>query len=361
MSATELGKESLLFAERWPAAQRPKTTPIFADGSRLATREFEFAMEGMRLQPARPRAEFVTRRAQAELRFVINCPAPEEDRLTWGDYHFAVAIAEALSRLGHHAEVATKERWDARNAAADIVIHLRGIVTIEPVAGARNVMWLISHPDRVPPEEFEGCDMIFAASDPCRQYLRARFGMSAEVVPQATDPGRFHAPGKPVAEAADVALFVGNSRLQARPIVFDAIQAGLPLAVYGGDWDPFIDPGFIKGKHIPNEQLSDWYGSAKVVLNDHWPAMQRFGIVSNRLFDVTAAGGIAISDHVDGIEELFEGHVRTYRSLGEFRELIRNLDDWRPSDAARLSLSRKIRAEHSFEMRVRAMLDHLLR
>ena len=112
---------------------------------------------------------------------------------------------------------------------------------------------------------------------------------------QATDPERFH-PDAGSPGTGDAVLFVGNSRRLLRPVVRDALAAGLPLAVYGDLWSGLVPDEVVRGRSIPNDQLAAAYRSAGVVLNDHHDDMRADGFVSNRLFDAVASGARVVTD-----------------------------------------------------------------
>ena len=54
-----------------------------------------------------------------------------------------------------------------------------------------------------------------------------------------------------------------------------SIERGIPIDIYGSDWDGLIDASHVVAEHLPNEQLAAAYRSAGVVLNDHWPGIPR--------------------------------------------------------------------------------------
>jgi len=117
-------------------------------------------------------------------------------------------------------------------------------------------------------------------------------------------------------------LFVGNSRRVYRKILRDLLPTDHNLSVYGADWDRLIDKKYIKGKHIPNNELHQAYSSCKILLNDHWEDMREKGFISNRIFDGIACGAYIISDSVAGLDELFGNRVDTYNTTEELNQLI---------------------------------------
>jgi spore maturation protein CgeB len=143
--------------------------------------------------------------------------------------------------------------------------------------------------------------------------------------------------------------------------VIEPIRAGIPVSVYGPDWRGWIPAHAIKGTGVPNSELPALYERASVVVNDHWPAMRDAGFVSNRLYDVVAAGGRGISDDVEGIDEIFGGAVATYRSIPELLDLLRADPRTVFPDELELSrLSALVRARDSFDARARTLLDDVL-
>lgn len=275
----------------------------------------------------------------------------------WGDTHFGRALQRQLERRGHPTRLYLRDSYSSPDLVrADIALHLHGLVVPRPQPAQVNVLWVISHPERVDRRRTEGYDLVLTASEPFAAELTPI--APAPVVPlhQATDPERFRPePGGP---AHDL-LFVGNSRRTRRTIVDDLTPTRHDLAVYGGDWTPdLLDPRHLRGEIVHNAELHRHYAAAKIVLNDHWPEMARLGFVSNRIFDALAAGAMVVTDPVEGLERLFDGAVLTYRGREELRGLVdRYLDD----AGARRDLAGRGRAavleRHTFAHRVERIMQ----
>jgi O-antigen biosynthesis protein len=295
------------------------------------------------------------------LRWAIKIAAPSSEQGDkWGDVHFAADLAAALRRLGQHVAVDRRPAHERSTCGLDdVVLNLRGLATLRLRPDQVNLIWVISHPDQVDLAELRGYDRAFAASVPWSQAM-TRAGVSVEPLLQATDPERFQ-PGLAQPDSGPAVLFVGNSRGVVRPIVRDALTAGTDLAVYGTRWSGFIDPAHVRGTYLANETVGAAYRAAGVVLNDHWPDMAAQGFVSNRVFDVVAAGGRVISDPVAGLSELFGGAVLEYRTPDDLARWTGPArDSVFPSPQDLLAISARVRAEHSFEARARKLLDAAL-
>ncbi|WP_298804241.1 glycosyltransferase [uncultured Pseudokineococcus sp.] len=313
-----------------------------------------------RADPRYRPAATVVAESPPRLRWAVRTAAlagPRGD--VWGDRYFGRAVADALAALGQEVVVDTRHSLGRSTAQLDdVVLAVRGKVPLAPADGAVRLAWVISHPDLVGADELAAYDRVWAASavwasDPAR-------GRHVGTLLQATDPALFH----PAAEHEDVerheVLFVGSSRSVYRPVVRVLVEAGRDVAVYGGGWERFLPPGVLRGAGIDNTALSAAYRGAGVVLNDHWDDMRRAGFASNRLFDAAASGARVISDHVEGLEEVFGPLVRTYRDQQELLALVDEGPAGFPPDDERARLGRLVGAEHSFAARARVLLDAAL-
>lgn len=275
-------------------------------------------------------------------------------RQRWGDHHFAVGAAKALRRAGHRTRVLCQAELDQHDlTAVDRVVLLAGKVALRGVPGTPTTAWVISHPDRVVPAALAGLEQVLVASDRFAAALREQ-GVEASALHQATDPDRFRpTAGGPHHEL----LFVGNSRGVRRRIL-DDLPAGRVPAVYGYGWDDsLLDPACLCGEHVPNEQLPAYYTAADVVLNDHWDTMRALAFPSNRLYDAAACGSAVVSDHLDGLDRLFDGAIATYRDRAD---LARVIDGLLADAGRRRELGERARRvvlqRHTFDHRVPALL-----
>lgn len=289
------------------------------------------------------------------LRWAIKTAAPAGlGAEWWGDTHFARGIAAALRELGQDVIIDSIGARDRpTHYLDDVELVLRGPETIAPHPHATSLMWIISHPDQITPDETAQFDHVFAASETWAQTALSTLG-AIEPLLQCTDTRQFRPTG--VAES-DRIVFVGTARGIPRPSVIEPIRAGFEVDVIGPDWTGWIPASSVLATGISNSELPTLYEGARVVLNDHWPAMRRAGFVSNRLFDVVAAGGRAISDSVTGVDELFEGMVQTYDTIPELLELLReDPHELFPQADAAAAISHSVREQHSFDARAATLL-----
>ena len=337
-----------LFLERWRARLPAPDPGVYA---RVG---FELAEVGSddRPQPvAQPRLGARVRAHDDQLRWSISLPSTAghwgDD---WGDTHLAESLARALRDCGE--DVVTRRR-DAHETGPthldDVHLAIRGRFPVRPHPGKINVLWVISHPDSFRGAEVEGYDVLCAASPTWAEELARTTGRPVLTLLQATEVtesvGR--RPRRPEA------LFVGSSFPDRdRPIVREALDAKIPLAVHGRGWDSLPD-GVWRSAYVANDQLPELYAEHVLVLADHWPDMARHGFVANRVFDAVAAGAHVASDPVAGIDALFGPEVRVVSDRHELRAAF----DAAVAEGEVRSAADGVRREHSFRARAQVLVE----
>ena len=280
-----------------------------------------------------------------------------EHGATSGDYHFARALQRQFERRGLPSTVYFRPDWKAPvSTRDDVLIHLWGRYPVDRRSGQTMLLWILYHPELVTDELLDAYDLVLVASDRFATTIAPRSRAPVVSLHQAADPERFR-PG--MSGPAHELLFVGNSRGVRRPILDDITPTRHDLAVYGGGWPPdLLDPAHLQGSSVPNGELPGYYGSAAIVLNDHWQESAEAGFLNNRLYDVLASGGFVISDAVDGLREEFDDGVVAYRDAAD---LVRLVEQYLADPSAREERAergrRAVLDRHTFSHRV----DEILR
>lgn len=293
----------------------------------------------VRLRPKVPMAVDAIRELDAEyhnfvaehldentrFRIAIKVPVPKKERVeTWGDFHFARSLEKALKKRGHGVRIDLLDAWYEDPLEIDVVIVLRGLSPYQPASNHINIMWNISHPDKVGIDEYGNYDHICLASEHYVSVLSGKTDTPVSPLLQCTDTHVFFQDASEDVPVHDL-LFVGNSRKKYRKIVKDSIEQGLPLTVYGTRWEGIIDKRYIQGQYIDNQELHKYYSNCKVLLNDHWPSMGRYGFFSNRLFDAGACGACVVSDEALGMEAVFGDAITTYKTPEDLKRIVQQL------------------------------------
>ena len=180
--------------------------------------------------------------------------AVREDRRRWGDWHFARDLAGALERLGYSTRIytadhaATIEADDCRRAPrgawARTVPTGRGpaerAVDHQSPRGRRRtrVRRRRSRVRRV--GTLRGRTAHRARRRPSRCCCR----------PPTTTAS---CPARRIPRYAHPLTFVAKTREVLRPIVADALAAGLRPTIYGSGWEGFVDPDLIAADYVSND------------------------------------------------------------------------------------------------------------
>jgi len=252
----------------------------------------------------------------------IKIPVPKwEIANEWGDYHFALSLAKEFRKLETNVKITILPNWENDSDVwFNHVLLLRGLSIYEPKQYHFNMMWNISHPDQIPISEYQWYDVIFVASLKWAKMLETMVDVPVLPLLQCSDHERFNKPYQQLKHYQ--LLFVGNSRKIFRKILFDLLPTQYHLSVFGSKWEGIIDEAYIKGEYISNDVLGDEYARCEILLNDHWDDMREKGFISNRIFDAFLSSAFIISDAIEGIEDVFEDALITYKDKEDLNQLI---------------------------------------
>ena len=241
----------------------------------------------------------------------------------WGDFHFAELLKQQLENKGFHVFLHVQTEWYGRSSAeCDINLVLRGLRRHIVNQNQINIMWNISHPDGVTNDEYEDYDHVFIASNYWAKKISETSKARVEPLLQCSDTARFHPPTESEKHGNQhQLLFVGNSRGLFRKILKDLLPTKYDLAIYGEHPIAEIPEKTLLGDYLPNEELYKYYGSADILLNDHWDDMKEKGFISNRIYDGLASGAFIISDKVEYMDDL-ENYIVTYESADELKKCV---------------------------------------
>ena len=258
-------------------------------------------------------------------RIAIKIGAPDmKSAVDWGDLYYAEEIAKELRKLGYYVRIDTLDCWYDRSIHIDVALVLRGLTPYRAFEDQLNILWIISHPESVSVDELSRFDHVFTASGPGAEMPRkgrdaSRLLQFSAFTPQST---RKSLEDEAMALVNKIAkndiLFVGNTRNVRREFIL-GVHKRHGVKFIGRGWDKYVSPDDILAEHIDNDILPLAYSRAGCVLNDHWSDMKDADILSNRIFDVAASGGVVFSDYVAYGPELF-GDFHFCKSVEVFSE-----------------------------------------
>ncbi len=169
-------------------------------------------------------------------KIAIKIPAPNWDEVhEWGDYHVSLGLKKEFEKKNCDVLLQILPEWDNDDdAKCDVVIVLRGLSRYNPKPRHFNIMWNISHPDKVSIEEYNQYDYVLIASEIWTDKIREDVDVPVEAMLQCTDPELFY---PDLGEEQHELLFVGNSRKVFRKIIKDLLPTDKDLSVYGTNWE----------------------------------------------------------------------------------------------------------------------------
>lgn len=253
--------------------------------------------------------------------FKIGVPSWKEVEF-WGDYHLVRAMGKELEKRGHKYKIQILPEWKGPDdSLSDITIHVKGLSRYKPKRGPINIMWLISHPEKVKLKELKLYDLILVASRPFARWLQGKIDIPVYTLLQFADSSLMY-PDEPEPDSECQLLFLGNSRLVRRQIMVDLLPTEFGLHVWGSDWEGIIPEGYIRGRYFPYENARKLYSNAGIVLNDHWEDMRDRGFINNRIFDALACKAFVLSDRCEDLEKLLHQGVITYQGKRDLYEKI---------------------------------------
>ena len=260
-----------------------------------------------------------------------------------GDFFLAQDLGLGLEKLGYTVEYRFREDFDNMNLKdAGNIIYFKGYYNFSPLpqdnVKKRKKVLYIYYVEGLNENALKEADVIASASKKFLNNYILNKGYKGQYVPQFTNPERFKNSTDPIPNLADV-LFVGSNHTgKSRKSVDYAINANANLDVYGKYWNGYIPQSYIKGNYIENNNLSQYYANAKIVLNDHREDMQHFGFISNRIYDVSASGGFVFTDYLEEIEEIYGDSIAMFKTQEEFTQ---KLQYYLANEAIRKEMSKK--------------------
>jgi spore maturation protein CgeB len=141
-----------------------------------------------------------------------------------------------------------------------------------------------------------------------------------------------------------------------------------PVGLWGPGWEmaeelKAFPPGTWRGRHLQAAEVAKVYNLAEICPNIHHPQTRLAG-VNMRTFEILAAGGFQLVDHIAGLEENFEvgREIVSYDSPDHFRELAAYYLA-HPEERAAISERGRTRVlrDHTYEQRLLTILRTLPR
>jgi len=257
----------------------------------------------------------------------------------------------------------------ARDSRCDVIINVEQSLMPATVAkirsgGRRIALW---YPDSVGNIArmamiASDYDALFIKDPSFVQRLAQVYGLPAVYMPEACNPKWHHPIGQPGQEPYIVV--VGNLYPTRARLLQRLHDVGIPLQLYGTDFPRWYDAGqlaqLFTHSFVTREAKSRVFREARGVLNNLHPA--EMNSVNARLFEATAAGGAVLCENRDILQDLFAVNKEVL-VFSTFDELVDHchslLDDPDLTRTIGDAATARANAQHTYEIRLTAILEHL--
>lgn len=230
------------------------------------------------------------------------------------------AMEKAFSRVGYNVVTTTEDNLYADTSKdAGVNLYLRGYGPFNEVKTNQkgvNIIYVRDY-DSLFEDEIKVFDGVATSSPDFYNYLLGA-GFAVAYVPEFTDPSVFYpAPKK---ELERDLLYVGDND-RSSPAISAAVEANLPLEIYGRFWVGNIDDNFIKGEYIHDNDLGAYFSSAKINLVNVTEHESELGIIPSRVYDIAASKGFMLAPYNKKIEAVFGDAIPMYKNAEELKAL----------------------------------------
>lgn len=230
------------------------------------------------------------------------------------------AMEKAFTRLGYNVVSSTEDNlYPSTSEDAGVNVYVRGynqFQELRPNKKAVNVLYIRDF-DSLYPEELDAFDGIATSSHDFYDYVMSN-GYAAAYVPEFSDPSVFFpAPRKDLEKDL---LYVGDNDRYS-PAIATALEAKLPVRIYGRFWTGNVEEENIGGEYIHDNDLGAYFSSAKINLVNVSANEARIGIIPSRVFDIASAKGFMIAPYNKEIEAVFGDAIPMFNNAEELKKL----------------------------------------
>lgn len=229
-------------------------------------------------------------------------------------------MEKAFSRVGYDV-VSTTEDNLYPNIAQDagVNIYVRGYVPYAQTKlndKAVNIVYIRDF-DVLSEDELKAFDGIATSSHDFYNYVMGA-GYAGVYLPEFTEPSVFYP--NPRENLVTDLLYVGDNNRHSKS-VSAALEAKLPIRIYGRFWQGNIEDEYILGEYINDMDLGAYFSSAKINLVNVSDHEAEIGIIPSRVFDIAASKGFMIAPYNKEIEAVFGDAIPMFKNADELKAL----------------------------------------
>ena len=237
-----------------------------------------------------------------------------------GRADMTTSMERSFSRVGYDVVTTTEDnQYPATAEDAGVNFYVRGYVPFNELKtnkNAVNIVYIRDY-DTLQQEELDAFDGIATSSPDFYNFVMSS-NYAAVYLPEFTDISVFYP--KPTASLERNLLYVGDNDRHSVAIKA-ALDAKLPVEIFGRLWEGNIDDEYIKGEYIHDNDLSSYFSSAKINLVNVSTHESELAIIPSRVFDIAASKGFMIAPYNREIETVFGDAIPMYKNAEELKAL----------------------------------------
>ncbi len=233
---------------------------------------------------------------------------------------FAPMMERGFSKIGYDVVISAEDNlYPAQDDNAGVNIYVRANSAFRRLNTNQNAVNIVYITDftSLDFKEIDNFDGI-ATSSPAFYSYAMQNNYAVAFVPEFTDTSIFYPNYQEHLERN--VLFVSDNN-QGSIVIGSALEANLPLEIYGYYWIGNIEDQYIKGTSISDSELSSYFSSAKINLVNISDYEREIGVIPSRVYDIAASKGFMLAPYHKEIEVIFGDSIPMYKNAEELGAL----------------------------------------
>jgi hypothetical protein len=182
-------------------------------------------------------------------------------------------------------------------------------------------------------------DGILTNSMQLVSYFEGTF--SVEYMQLAADPHLFQPIPQETRDWGAVYVGAGGPMLQYKPALYEVLIASVPfgLRLHGKGWEVVPRLSSVTLGILPQDDLSNAYNSAHIVLASTIESQSTYNMVNNRIFEALSCGNVIVSTYSKALEDLNCSAIMFANDAQSVTAILDSVLYWNPEKAERLRVN----------------------
>lgn len=253
----------------------------------------------------------------------INIGAHDRSDLTSPEIDLTENLARALSLSGYRVNIHYQNEWKSGTQSEDVIIWLSFSSVFVPLAGKKNLLWILRNPELYSRESLEKFDSVWAASSHYSQQLRHVLKVpTGFLAPQNFIPEKY--------PTRDSLVYIGDAtavKPDGLPKMIDWLldediwaATRLDVLLRDADWQEIINREPVNGRRPGPGERQHILDHARIAIFEHDQKAADLGLPHPYLNMALASGVNIITNPVKGLRD--GSQIRQVSSKDAFKGAI---------------------------------------